>query len=361
MGGVTLFESLEGSIPDFDLPPGRRYSHRMSELSKLWQALLDGVTPESKIVQTLLGIALFIVLRRALTSLLSRGRSVQVQYQIRKGVTYVSYVSGLVVVGNIWFAGFESLTTYAGLLSAGVAIALQAPLVNLAGWLFVIWRRPFEVGDRVQVGEHRGDVIDQRLFMFSLLEVGNWVDADQSTGRVLHIPNGKLFSEVTANYSQGFHYIWNEVPVLLTFESDWRGAKEILTEVAERLQTDLGEAAEQKVRDAAKKYLIFYSHLTPVVYTSVKDSGVLLTLRYLCEPRRRRTTEQEIWEQLLDAFAESPRIDFAYPTQRLYSNDREGKPQTRPTSLYGRSGSPAVGPGTPTLPPRATSSIPRSR
>jgi small-conductance mechanosensitive channel len=63
------------------------------------------------------------------------------------------------------------------------------------------------VGDRVQLGEYRGDVIDQRIFMFSLLEIGNWVDADQSTGRVIHLPNGKIFTEVLANYGQGFHYI----------------------------------------------------------------------------------------------------------------------------------------------------------
>ena len=67
-----------------------------------------------------------------------------------------------------------------------------------------------------------------RIFMFTLMEIGNWVDADQSTGRVIHIPNGKVFKEVLANYSKGFQYIWNEIPVLVTFESNWKKAKEIL-------------------------------------------------------------------------------------------------------------------------------------
>jgi small-conductance mechanosensitive channel len=83
------------------------------------------------------------------------------------------------------------------------------------------------------------------------------------------------------------------------------------------------------VREAAKKVMIFYSKLTPIVYTSVKDSGVLLTLRYLCDPRRRRTTAQGIWEDILDKFAECPDIDFAYPTQRFYNNMAEGKEQAR--------------------------------
>ena len=58
--------------------------------------------------------------------------------------------------------------------------------------------------------------------MFSLMEIGNWVDAEQSTGRVIHVPNGKIFSEPLANYTDGFQYIWNEIPVLVTFESDWK-------------------------------------------------------------------------------------------------------------------------------------------
>jgi small-conductance mechanosensitive channel len=190
------------------------------------------------------------------------------------------------------------------------------------------------VGDRIEIGGHRGDVIDQRLFMFSLMEVGNWVDADQSTGRVIHVPNGKIFTEVLANYSQGFHHIWNEVPVLVTFESDWRKAKRILEEIAGHHGTRLSANAEQKVREAAKKFMIFYSTLTPAVYTTVRDCGVLLTIRSLCDPRQRRNTEQAIWEDILDAFAKEDDIDFAYPTTRLYANDREGKRGVRPDAVY---------------------------
>ena len=91
-----------------------------------------------------------------------------------------------------------------------------------------MWKRPFEVGDRIQIGDQKGDVIDQRIFMFTVLEIGNWVDADQSTGRVIHIPNGKIFLETLASYTKGFEYIWNEIPVQVTFESDWRKAKNIL-------------------------------------------------------------------------------------------------------------------------------------
>jgi len=120
--------------------------------------------------------------------------------------------------------------------------------------------------------------------------------------------------------------------VLLTFESDWKKAKQILTDIVNHHGVMLSEAAEKQLKEAAKKFLIFYNKLTPKVYTSVKDSGVLLTLRYMCNPRERRVTEELIWEDILNHFAQCAEIDFAYPTQRFYDNTTEGKKQIKPDS-----------------------------
>jgi small-conductance mechanosensitive channel len=201
--------------------------------------------------------------------------------------------------------------------------------MNIAGWVFLITRRPFTLEDRIQIGEHRGDVIDIRVFAFSLLEVGNWVDADQSTGRVIHIPNGKLFTDTLANYGRAFQYIWNEIPVLMTFESNWRKAEEILKRIADTHAEHLSESAEEQIKESSRRFMIFYSTLTPIVYTSVKESGVLLTIRYLCDPRRRRGSEHAIWRDILDEFARSPDINLAYPTRRFYDHRLEGGPRDR--------------------------------
>lgn len=248
----------------------------------------------------------------------------RLRYAWRKAVTYVTALIGILVIGRIWVSGFRSAATYAGLLSAGIAIALRDVFVNLAGWFFILWRRPFTVGDRVEVGGHRGDVVDIRVFQFTLMEVGNWVDADQSTGRMLHMPNGLVLTAPLANYGAGFDYIWHEIPVLITFESDWRKAKTILQRIADERAEDPKEKAAREVREASKTYMIFYSTLTPTVYTSVEESGVLLTIRYLCPPRRRRGTTHMIWEDILDAFAAEPDIDLAYPTTRFYKAGEKG-------------------------------------
>jgi small-conductance mechanosensitive channel len=299
----------------------------MDQLAK-WLSSSTGVDPDialrlvnSAVVILFLWAVRFVVLR------IVRGRTddVRSRYHWRKISTHVSVFIGLLIVGRIWLTGFQTFLTFAGLVSAGIAIALKDILASIAGWVFIVWRRPFSVGDRIQIGELIGDVIDIRVFQFSLLEVGGWVDADQSTGRVLHVPNGLLMTTPLANYGAGFEYIWNEIPVLVTFESSWRKAKDILLSIAEKHAENLSEKAAQKVRETNRKFMIFYKTFTPTVYTSVKDSGVLLTIRYLCRPRERRGSTQAIWEDVLDQFAAAPDIGFAYPTRRFFDNAVEGK------------------------------------
>lgn len=99
-----------------------------------------------------------------------------------------------------------------------MAIALADVLKNMAGWMYIPSRRPFRVGDRIEIEGTRGDVVDIRLFCFSLMEIGNWVDAEQSTGRLVHVPNGSVFINQVANYTEGFQYIWHEMPVRTFFQ-----------------------------------------------------------------------------------------------------------------------------------------------
>jgi len=306
--------------PDTDMPAGTRLGGLQALLLGLDPALFERVAASVLVV-----VGLWLMRRFVLAAAFRTLTEQRTRYRWRKGSAALFVSLGVIIVGRIWFEAMGSLATALALVSAGLAIALKDPLTNIAGWVFIIWRRPFTVGDRIQVGDVKGDVIDIRLFQFTLLELGNWVDADQSTGRLVHVPNAVVFASPQFNYTQGFEYVWNEIAVLITFESDWRKAKLLLTEIAARhAEPASGEAAEQ-VRRAAERYLIRYPTLTPTVYTSVRDSGVLLTVRHLAKPRERRGISQAIWEEILDTFARHRDIDFAYPTQRFYDNRAEGK------------------------------------
>ncbi len=281
---------------------------------------------QSQILYSVIILSVLWILRKlAVKYIVDRFEDYRDRYQWTKTIKTITVILAIILLSRVWLGIFESMGTFLGLLSAGLAIAFKDLLVNLGGWLFIALRKPFKIGDRVQLDNVIGDVIDLRLFQFSVIEVGNWVDADQSTGRIIHLPNGLIFSKWQANYTAGFDYIWNEIPVLVTFESDWKKAKQILSDALNANSLNLTPEIEKQVREASKRYMIVYNNLSPIVYTSVRDSGVLLTMRYICHARKRRTTEESIWEDVLNKFAEHKDIDFAYPTTRFYNNKTEGK------------------------------------
>lgn len=295
---------------------------------------LIGISPiaQAKLFRSIVIIAILWVINLIIHKVLNRQiEDVKVRYMWRKTINYIIAITGILLVGRIWFKGFQSIATFLGLLSAGIAIAMKEVIINMVGWLFIILRRPISVGDRIEVDGVRGDIIDMRLFQFSMMEIGNWIEAEQSTGRVIHVPNSRIFTSPVANYSKGFQYIWNEIKVLITFESDWHKAKNILNDIVDKHSKHLSQSAAKKVREASQKYMIFYSKLSPIVYTSVKKNGVMLTIRYLCDPKDRRNSEELMWENILEAFAKHDDIEFAYPTYRIYQQGEEhNRPTTRP-------------------------------
>jgi len=238
-------------------------------------------------------------------------------YRTQKLLSYMTTFVGLVVLASIWIEG-SGIATYIGLLTAGLAIALSDVLKNLAGWLFIVLRRPLRLGERIEIGEHKGDVIDIRAFRFTLFEIaGERVDAEQPTGRLLHVPNGLVFTQPLANFTEGFQYVWHEIPVLITFESNWEAAEQIIMEAIEELSPDESETrAMDELRETMIEYKIGHMSTDPSVFLTVKDSGVLLTGRLLAEAHGLRQVEQCVWKTLLRSFAQRDDINLAYPTER---------------------------------------------
>ena len=259
------------------------------------------------------------------------------QYTLRRSSNIILSMISLLLMLKIWLSQSANFSTYFGLLSAGLAIALQDVIAGLAGWLYIMTVKPLKVGDRIQIGDKTGDIIDIKLFQFCVLETGHWVGAEQATGRIIYFPNSFIFKNNIANYDAGFEYIFSEIPVMVTFESDWQKARYILTKILNHAVLREKEQAAKQIRKASRDMRLQFAHLEPRVILSVADSGVTLTLRFLCKVRERRFVESGLWEDILKAFANEDGIDFAYPTTRFYSNQTEGKklaggPVERPIS-----------------------------
>jgi small-conductance mechanosensitive channel len=344
----VMVQEVPGSqVPDSGLagPVGELFRGAGSGFRD-WLHGTTGLGPEAQrnLLLSVVGIVIIYTIRHLVLRVVNRRvDDPRLLYQWSKVSSHITLLLVFIVVGTVWFEGLRSLGTFLGLLSAGIAIALKDVVTSLAGWFFILWRRPFQLGDRIQVGGRAGDVVDIRIFQFTLLEIGNWVNADQSTGRIIHVPNSLVFTEPLSSYTAQFEFIWNELPVLLTFESDWKKAKTILQEIVDEKMGGIVAEAERAVRNASRKYLIHFKTLTPKVYTSVEDSGVLLTLRFVCPVRERRGRAEALWEAILEAFAREADIDFAYPTTRMYHNILEGKEGARAPIPPGLGGGPAPG------------------
>ena len=180
-------------------------------------------------------------------------------YRVKKILVYVFFILTVVLIARVWFTGVSSITTFLGLFTAGLAITLKDVILNLVGWAYIVWKAPFRVGDRIEINNVIGDVIDLQLFEFALMETNNWVKADQSTGRIVYIPNSLVFKEATFNFSKGIPFIWNEIPIHVTFESNWEKAKSILEEIARKHGESISEKAELSIKEASKKF--FYTML----------------------------------------------------------------------------------------------------
>ena len=271
-----------------------------------------------KVVLTVLIFLVQWIVKRILLRSVNKIQSSQTaRYNWRKNISYATNGLAFVGIAFLWSNQFGSFATFLGLLSAGLAIAFKDPIVNMAGWYYIVFRKPFKVGDRIEVDKHVGDVVDISLHEFRVVEIGNWVNGDQSTGRILHIPNMRVFSSVIGNYNALVDYIWDETEVYITYESNWRKAKGLLQEILLKHAPQIYEHAEEELKALSGEFFIQNTKLTPTVYTSIVENGIALSLRYLCKPNRRRVAKEEIWEAVLDCFALYDDIELAYQTRRI--------------------------------------------
>ena len=293
----------------------------------VWTKDFTGLSPQTqdKILYSISAIVVLWLLRFLFKRVIwAKTQKVETRYRWRKTIGYTYMILIFLILFRVWFNSDWDIVNIVALVAAAVVLSLQDLIRSIAGWFALVWMRPFQVGDRIQIDNGMtGDVIDIRVFKFSLNEVGNWVHADQSTGRVMHVPNSVVLDKTIINFTETFPYIWIELPILITFESNWQDAKVALQKIADDHSQKISANAKEKIKDASKHYMIYYKKLTPIIYTSLDSCGVLLTMRLLVEPHKRRNCEHDIWEDVLVEFAQHKDISFAYPTQRFYNYPAE--------------------------------------
>lgn len=213
-------------------------------------------------------------------------------------VKYIAIVVFALALIFIWLEGIGPFLTALTIVAAALTIVSKEMLLNFFGSFVIFWRELFAVGDRVQVGEHSGDVIAKGLLYFTLLETGSSPSTDHSTGRLIKIPNALTLTMPVINATRGAGYVWNELPFTFTNQSDWEKARDILVAIA----TDHLKANDinlDGVKRSFQRRNIYYRTLTPKAYVSIQSGGIRLTVRYICRSRMVRESMDYITVRLL--------------------------------------------------------------
>jgi small-conductance mechanosensitive channel len=243
-------------------------------------------------------------------------------YYFRKLIGFAAWlIVILIAIFNI-SGGIGSISAVLGLAGAGLAIALQDPIVSLVGWFLIVGRYGISVGDRIEINNVRGDVVDVGMLRIAVMEVGNWLSGEQSTGRMVFFPNSFIFKGHFFNYSNADSFIWDEIHILVTYESQWKKARNLILKVAKEASQEVVERAHLSQEKLARRFNVNLGNLESYAYVTIADSGVDLVLRYLSEIKQRRVMHDRICREILDAFEKEPDIQLAYPTHRQLTETR---------------------------------------
>ncbi len=242
------------------------------------------------------------------------------------------------------------MTTFFGLVTAGLAFALQRVITAFAGYLVILHGDTFNVGDRIVMGGVRGDVIALGFIQTTIMEMGQpppvqgappamWVHARQYTGRIVTISNANIFEEPVYNYTRDFPYIWEELILPISYKDDRDRVEQIMLDAARRHSLQLEHVNQEAIQEMERRYSAKVSELVPQVYFRLTDNWVELTVRFLTTTHGVRDVKDKMSRDIMKhldnagiGIASSTSEIVGFPPIRLI-DERQPKHSPTPGSI----------------------------
>ena len=256
-------------------------------------------------ILTVVIFAFFGVLKAIVKALYSRSDvSDKKKYFRNRMIKITLNIISIILVILLWGHRISGMVTIISFLSAGIAIAVKELIFDFFAGIYINMKKIFELEDRIEINGIKGDVVNIRSLGFEVLEVGDRVHAEQSTGRIIHIPNSFVFTYPLKNYTKAFKYIWDEVTIKVPLDADIEKTKEVLYNIVNN--NEILESIPKKMEDAVAvvtvEYRNYYNYLDPIIYTEIVDSHVELYIRYIVHPKKARIVEDEIYLKVLEEY-----------------------------------------------------------
>jgi len=259
------------------------------------------------ILNTLLVVCIFLIIKRVVKGIIEREVPLTKQYSVNNAVQIVISVIEIILLFFVWDNYIKSVITLVSILGASFIVALRECVLSLFGGIYIRVKRLFVVGDRIEVDGIKGDVVSISTFDFDVLEISQDNDNGQSTGVLITIPNSYIYTKNFKNYTKGFKYIWHEITVNVTMNSNLVNNKKELYKIVNNI--DSIKAIVNKMREE-KNVLgtnnnIYFSKYDPIIYTKIVDDHVELTIRYLITPNKSRNVESVIWNKIYESYKDN--------------------------------------------------------
>ncbi|HEX4155103.1 MAG TPA: mechanosensitive ion channel domain-containing protein [Acidobacteriaceae bacterium] len=265
-----------------------------------------------KLLFTLILFAILYVLSKTLRFIACHigGARQKAAFWTGQGVSLITFLLAILGFCSIWFDNPARLTTGVGLVSAGVAFALQKVITSFAGYFVILRGKTFNVGDRIKMGNVRGDVISLNFIQTVIMEMGEppsvqeedpgmWVHSRQYSGRIVTVANSQIFEEPVYNYTRDFPYIWEEMHLPVSYKDDRARAEQIILDAVLRHTQDIAHMARPELDRVKTQFFIEAADIKPRVYLRITDNWAELSVRFLCATRNIRALKDAISRDIL--------------------------------------------------------------
>ena len=236
------------------------------------------------------------------------------RHSLRALMRNIIFVIAIIMIILVWLRPQQNMAVIIGLAVAGIILASQSAISSFSGYLLIVSTNIYGIGDRISINNVTGDVMDIGFMRTTMMEIGQWVKADQYTGRIVTISNKTLFDNPVFNYTRHWGYLWDEIMIPVTYTSDWRRTADIMLDVGNKYTAQLQEDAEAKLTKLIDRFPLKQTKVEPTIYFVMTDNWIEITLRFVMDAQEGRKVKAQLNRELLQQFEEEEKITIASAT-----------------------------------------------
>ena len=255
------------------------------------------------IIKTIIIFIVLNIIKKIVIKILKKIKNSKKEYLAIKQFKVIINILKIAVFLFLWGEYIKNFMTLLSFVSAGVTIALRDLIFNFFSGIYIKVKKPFQIEDRIEINNYKGDVININNLSFELLEVNNQNFIGQSTGVITNVPNSTIFSYPLRNYNKAFKYIWNEITINIPLNSNIKKTKSIIYKIvnSNEIIKNIPPKMKNQIKNISSEYRIYYNQYEPIIYTQVVENHIELTVRYLIHPKKARYVNSTIWNKIIEA------------------------------------------------------------